>query len=170
MSAKRRFERVLVLIKPAQRKAIRAAALAGGISENEIIRRALDFGLPETARQLNVEISDTTLGEPQDKSNMRRPGIYAIVNGVNNKVYVGAQIVGAHLRWMAHRALLRRGAHTNLLLQQDWSELGESAFEFVILEVLKDATALPIEREAYWMQRYRDRLYNTKWFDENKSL
>lgn len=62
-------------------------------------------------------------------------GIYCIENTVTGKRYVGqSQNIGR--RWMQHKAMLRKGAHLNKLLQADWKQFGEDAFTFYVIEFL----------------------------------
>lgn len=69
-----------------------------------------------------------------DKATWRSSGIYAIVNKVNGRRYIGA--TGRFMyRWTSHRLLLNKGKHPTRGLQQDWSAYGSDAFEFVILQV-----------------------------------
>lgn len=64
---------------------------------------------------------------------MKISGIYAIVNTVNNKRYVGSS-QNIKRRFSDHRSGLRRGDHRNLILQRAWDKYGEDKFTFVILE------------------------------------
>lgn len=54
-------------------------------------------------------------------------GIYVIKNKVNNAVYIG-QAVNIRSRVCHHRSLLKKGKHTNKLLQADWELFGEESF------------------------------------------
>lgn len=79
------------------------------------------------------------------------PVVYAIHNTTNSKVYVGSTArVGE--RWRTHRKQLRAARHPNRHLQAAWSEYGEAAFEFGIIERVPDADLLT-QREQYWMDR-----------------
>lgn len=74
--------------------------------------------------------------------------IYAIINIVDDKFYVG-QAADKDYRWREHRKQLRGFYHHNLYLQRAWSKHGEQNFIFVVLEVLDDTLKLN-EREFYW--------------------
>lgn len=74
--------------------------------------------------------------------------IYAIINIVNDKHYVG-QAADKDYRWREHRKSLRGFYHHSLPLQRAWSKYGEQNFIFVVLEKLDDAANLN-EREAHW--------------------
>lgn len=74
--------------------------------------------------------------------------IYAIINIVNDKHYVG-QAADKDYRWREHRKSLKGFYHHSLPLQRAWSKYGEQNFIFVVLEKLDDAAKLN-EREAHW--------------------
>ncbi len=64
---------------------------------------------------------------------MKISGIYAIVNTVNNKRYVGSSI-NIECRFRQHELNLRKNTHTNKRLQHSWNIHGRENFNFVILE------------------------------------
>lgn len=59
--------------------------------------------------------------------------IYGIRNEVTGRVYIG-QTNCIDNRWRAHRGYLRRGTHSNSLLQWDWVFYGEDVFKFFVIE------------------------------------
>lgn len=66
----------------------------------------------------------------------RRPmGVYAIINSLDNRMFVGFA-TDLSSRINRHKAELKFGSHRNRGLQELWNSYGESAFEFEILEVL----------------------------------
>lgn len=73
------------------------------------------------------------------KSGARRvtslAGVYAIHNTVSGALYIGATI-NFNKRQANHCSELRAGTHRNKRLQRAWDKMGESAFKFVMLEVL----------------------------------
>jgi group I intron endonuclease len=75
-----------------------------------------------------------------------KPGIYAIRNRRNGKLYVGSAS-NISKRWSRHRKDLREGSHRNKHLQAAFNYYGEEAFEFVALEFTNDLT----RREQYWI-------------------
>lgn len=79
------------------------------------------------------------------------PAIYAIVNRVTGKSYVGSAI-NPRRRWTEHRKALRGGRHHSVKLQRSWNIHGETAFEFVILEAVLLLEAL-VEREQFWIEK-----------------
>lgn len=74
--------------------------------------------------------------------------IYAIINTVDDKCYVG-QASDKDFRWHEHRKQLRGFYHHSILLQRAWCKYGESNFIFVVLEVL-DCTSKLNEHEIHW--------------------
>lgn len=77
------------------------------------------------------------------------PIIYAIINIINDKQYVGQAVVKSK-RWKNHKILLRTNTHNNKHLQAAYNKYGRDAFIFVVLENLFDRSGLK-EREDYWM-------------------
>jgi group I intron endonuclease len=75
--------------------------------------------------------------------------VYQIKNIINGKMYVGSSI-DVHQRWNSHKNRLKRGTHSNYLLQEEYNSYGEHAFEYSILEEVYDKSII-LEREQYWM-------------------
>lgn len=61
------------------------------------------------------------------------PGIYIILNTINNKAYIGASI-DTYNRLCYHKVDLRNNNHDNIHLQFAYNKYGENNFEFDILE------------------------------------
>ncbi len=81
-----------------------------------------------------------------------QPGIYALVNRINNRKYIG-QSEDVRKRKRAHLTLLKRGNHPNVDLQNDYNAFSEKAFYFVVVEY-----TFPNElndRERYWIDKVR---------------
>lgn len=72
-------------------------------------------------------------------------GIYAIVNKVNGKRYVGSAVDIAQ-RWRQHTYKLRKNNHHSKHLQNAWNKYGNEAFDFIVLEIVDDTSRL-IETE-----------------------
>ena len=92
---------------------------------------------------------------------MIKSGIYKIENSVNGKLYVGSSSEIPNRKYN-HFNTLRKNEHPNSHLQNAYNKYGKDAFEFAILEEVKDLTQL-ILREQYWMdlaQHEESRLYN----------
>ena len=80
-------------------------------------------------------------------------GIYAIVNKINNKKYVGSAI-NFKTRWGQHRSELNKNKHDNSYLQNSWNKYGEYTFEFWVLETVENKKNL-IDREQIWIDYYK---------------
>jgi group I intron endonuclease len=78
----------------------------------------------------------------------KQSGIYAIVNNVNGKRYIGSAVDISH-RWDQHVSDLRKGKHKNKHLQSAWNKYGEGSFNFKVIECC-DKTAL-IQREQFYI-------------------
>lgn len=64
-------------------------------------------------------------------------GIYAIVNTINNKIYIGSSI---HLqkRYKEHMYQLKNNTHFNQHLQNSFNKYGKDAFKFIVLEYINN--------------------------------
>lgn len=81
-------------------------------------------------------------------------GIYAIINKVNNKIYIGSS-KNIYNRKAQHYSELRGNYHDNIFLQRSWNKYGENSFEFKIIEIVKNSEdLLKVE------QRYIDKYYD----------
>lgn len=79
-------------------------------------------------------------------------GIFAILNSVNRKVYIGAGDL--YSRKATNWSLLRAGKHYNAYLQSEWDHYGEQNFDFITLFECKtpeDHILLP-KYEALWIK------------------
>lgn len=83
-------------------------------------------------------------------------GVYAILNLVDGKMYVGG---GVHVpsRFGTHLGQLRKGISHNRYLQRAWDLCGEDNFSFLLLEECTRATLK--EREQYWLDNIQGK-YN----------
>lgn len=81
-------------------------------------------------------------------------GIYKIENKINNKIYIGAS-TNIIKRWKAHkdRAFCVTDKEYNKVLYQAFREFGIDAFEFSIIEEIKDIENLRI-REKFYIQEF----------------
>lgn len=80
-------------------------------------------------------------------------GIYAIINAVNLKVYIGSA-KNFRRRWNSHRADLHGQKHASIYLQRAFNK-DKEAFEFVIVEETEAEKSTLIQREQFWMDFYR---------------
>lgn len=83
-----------------------------------------------------------------------KSGIYAIVNLVTGKTYVG-QAFKFNKRWSNHEVELRLGRHCNPYLQASWNKYGEQNFIFIILERCECNAELLTWREQFWMDKLK---------------
>lgn len=74
-------------------------------------------------------------------------GIYAILNIVNCKYYIGSAVDFAD-RWRLHKLAFTHNKHHNRHLQKAWNKYGEANFIFVVLEYTNDLD----DREQYWIK------------------
>lgn len=81
---------------------------------------------------------------------LRRRGIYLIVNHANGKVYVGSTHVNFYDRWKHHTENLRNQKHNNVYLQHAWNKYGEAMFEFMVLEEIEDESKI-IQAEQFYL-------------------
>lgn len=88
--------------------------------------------------------------------------IYALLNKVSRKAYVGCTKYGLAKRMREHRCLLKQGKHASKSLQSDYDLMGEDGFEAVIHEQLPADCSVVEKREAelLWMKFYGPLLYN----------
>lgn len=84
---------------------------------------------------------------------IKASGIYAIINKVNDKAYIGSTLYGFNHRWGVHKSYLKYGNHNNRHLQHSWNKYGADNFDFVVLEYVDDADGLLI-KEQEWIDRW----------------
>jgi group I intron endonuclease len=77
------------------------------------------------------------------------PGIYAIINLLDGKRYIGSA-ANIRRRWAEHRSHLSRGTHSSPKLQNAWNKHGEENFEFKIVEYVENKLEL-LSREQVWL-------------------
>jgi len=75
-------------------------------------------------------------------------GIYQVENQVNRKRYIGSALDLVR-RWREHRRDLSRGTHHNRHLQRAWDKYGGEAFEFSVLEEVKDPDRLLLREQHF---------------------
>ncbi len=80
-------------------------------------------------------------------------GIYAIVNKINKKMYIGSS-KSVYNRWKQnHLPQLTSGNHYNQHLQNAWNKYGKDNFELKIIEECN--IDIVFEREGYWIEHYK---------------
>jgi group I intron endonuclease len=70
------------------------------------------------------------------KQTKRPMGVYRIRNTQNGKSYIGFS-TDLQARLRRHKAELKFGSHRNAELLGEWKSLGESCFEFEVLDELE---------------------------------
>ena len=89
---------------------------------------------------------------------LNSPGIYKIVNILNNKLYLGSTI-NLKKRWHNHYRGLKAGKGINKILQNAWNKYGENNFNFEVLEIIEGKYSedklrdILIEKEQYWVDK-----------------
>lgn len=87
-------------------------------------------------------------------------GIYCVLNQNDQKRYVGSSHT-VKFRIDCHRTELRKGTHFNRHLQFAWNKCGESAFRFLVLEIVTDVLSTTELRsrlltlEQKWIDHFR---------------
>lgn len=76
-------------------------------------------------------------------------GIYAFLNLVNGKFYIGSA-KDFYKRYHVHKSMLTHNKHDNSYFQRAWNKYGKENFLFVIMEYVRDASKLE-EREQFWI-------------------
>lgn len=85
---------------------------------------------------------------------MVRSGIYGFFDKKNGKCYIGSS-VDVFKRRTSHKCRLRKGTHTNTILQNSWTKYGESNFDWSFIEPVANKNEL-IEREQVWVDIFPD--------------
>lgn len=88
-------------------------------------------------------------------------GIYAIVNKINGKRYVGKSI-NIERRWKSHLYLLKRKTKSkdcNRHLYNAFHKYGENSFGFEYLEVFDDFDDMILKsRELFWIEKLKNNI------------
>lgn len=94
----------------------------------------------------------------QYKEMKTEAGIYQIKNKINQKIYIEAT---RNVKTIEGKKFqLTMGSHINRMLQQEWNEHGEDAFEFEVLEILKQ------KETGYFDVKDELKKLEEKWFDK----
>lgn len=111
---------------------------------------------------------------------MRETGVYAIINKINNKIYIGSASNNFQHRYKTHLRLLKENKHHSILLQRAINKHGLSNFQFKIIEIISDKNII-LDREQYWLDKYESynpnkgynickNSHNTKGFNHSEEL
>lgn len=88
-----------------------------------------------------------------------KTGVYAIINLIDGKKYVGSASRSIYKRWDDHRRDLANGRHHSIHLQRAWDKYGEVAFVFQVVAICNPDMCLRLEQ--LWINCFRtaDRQY-----------
>jgi hypothetical protein len=100
---------------------------------------------------MNLKVRDLTKHTKEETLNT---GVYAIVNLLDNKFYLGSAAYcleiesqkGFYRRWYQHFYRLNKGIHHCIYLQRAWTKYGAENFEFRILEVVEPNFCIETEQ------------------------
>jgi hypothetical protein len=105
---------------------------------------------------------DKAAAKKHYKQTKRPMGVYRIRNTRNDKSYIGFSM-DLTARMSRHKAELKFGSHRNAELQGEWNSLGESSFEFEVLDELAHKEVFsgePVEElrmlAAMWIRKLED--------------
>jgi len=82
--------------------------------------------------------------------------VYAITHVATGDQYIGAS-GDIDKRWQTHLALLRQGTHSNKDLQARWTEAGEAAFVFTVIEVIENLDELGAAERRHMDRQFKER-------------
>ncbi len=133
---------------------------SGFTGHNSSVRLSIDQRKPkeQNKRVANIAPSDkrkyvwrTALPAP---FSCKGAGIYAILNCLNGKIYIGSALRLNH-RWTEHRCELEDGTHGNRYLRRAFLKEPD-AFQVSVIELLDRPTKeVLLAREQFWMDFYQ---------------
>lgn len=80
------------------------------------------------------------------------PGVYAIKNNVNGKIYVGSSI-NMESRQKHHIKSLNNNKHHSSRLQSEWNKYKSNSFTFYLCERIDDVSLL-LDQEQLYIEKY----------------
>ena len=83
------------------------------------------------------------------------PGVYAIVNLLNNKKYIGSSS-SLRRRYRQHFNDLNKNKHSNLILQRAYNKYGSKHFGFIILETCENVNDTLLFIEQKYINEFGD--------------
>jgi group I intron endonuclease len=81
-----------------------------------------------------------------------RMGVYAILNNITGKVYIGKAFSFLD-RFNLHYCLIRAGKHSNTVLQRSYDKYGGNNFHFELIELVENKGDL-VSREQYYIDLF----------------
>lgn len=106
------------------------------------------------------------LNLPELLGRSKRTGVYAIMNRINGRMYIGSTGMGFSDRWSDHWIKLSKRRHTNIHLQRAFIKSGPDAFEFVVLEDSPPDKCIACEQK--WMDFFHPEYNITKYADASR--
>jgi len=108
------------------------------------------------------------------KRDLKRSGIYAIKNKLNNKLYIGKSI-NIYERMRQHINYLNKSSkNENRHLINSWLKNGRNNFEYIVLEDVIPNDNLLKEKELYWILKLdtlnKEKGYNLRLDSETKCI
>lgn len=91
-------------------------------------------------------------GNKYSATELNSSGVYAIVNLISGKRYIGSATKSFKSRWFKHVSDLKLNKHHSPYLQRSWNKYGKDCFEFKILEIVLPENC--ISREQWWLDLF----------------
>lgn len=107
---------------------------------------------PDDKSRIRLIESLLGLDESVSREMERSPGVYALVNRKNKKLYIGSATGKVKDRFRGHDNELSKGIHCNRYLQHAWNRDGD---QFVLVVIENCSPERCIEREQFWMDYFR---------------
>lgn len=82
---------------------------------------------------------------------LKKTGVYIIINKKSNKFYIGSTTESIHKRLLHHLNTLKKGKHKNPHLQKAWNKYNECDWTASIIEIC--SKQLCLKREQYWLDK-----------------
>lgn len=83
------------------------------------------------------------------------PGVYAIINLLNNKKYIGSTC-SLRKRFRQHFNNLNKQKHSNIILQRAYNKYGSKHFGFIILERCENVVSTLLNIEQKYINEFGD--------------
>lgn len=93
---------------------------------------------------------NATDGRFKGKIRQPMPGVYAIVNSNNGKIYIGSS-KDPYKRYLMHFSGLRRNQHPSKRMLLDFQH---DEFHFEIIEIVQEKS-IRLQREQFWMDFFK---------------
>ena len=111
-------------------------------------------GVLDTLKSLPPEV----ISSMQTSGDM---GVYAIVNRLNGKFYIGSTIRKFRKRFQCHKTELNKGMHHSQHMQRAWDKYGQDVFAFIVVECVAEKNDV-LAREQYYIDTLKPEYNNAK--------